>query len=320
MKKLFISILILLIMLTSFSSALAVKKKVVKNSKTTKSVSHKTIKPKNAKKVTVAKKTSKPKTLKKTSLSKEKKNLSVTAEAAVLMDMKSGEFLYSKNMHKKLYPASTTKILTAIITLESGSLDRVVTVGHNPTLVEPSKIYLKEGEKIKLRYLLYGLLIESANDAAVAIAEYLGGSQAGFADMMNKKAKLLGCKDSHFANPNGLPNKNHYTSAYDLAIIAKYAMKNPSFRAIVARTSYTIPPTNKYKTRLITGHNKMMLKSTTYYYSGCIGVKTGYTGVARHTLVSAAVRGNKQLMTVVLKDNTTPYIDTINMLNYGFKR
>ena len=147
------------------------------------------------------------------------KTLKLNSQGAILMDLKSGETIYGKNIHKRLYPASTTKILTAIIAIESGKMDKLLTVGANPPLVEPSKIYVKKGEKINLRELVYGLMLESGNDAALAIAEGLGGSQKGFALIMNKKAKSLGCKESNFVNPNGLPHTSHYTTAYDLAII-----------------------------------------------------------------------------------------------------
>lgn len=250
-----------------------------------------------------------------------KNAVKINSEAAILMDLNTGKILYSKNIHEKLQPASTTKILTAIIALESGSLDRTVTVGKGPTLVEPTKIGLKLGEKIKLKYLLYALLVDSANDAAVAIAEYVGGSTANFAKIMNKKAKALGCTDSNFVNPNGLPNSKHLTTAYDLAMITKYAMKNSNFKTIVGTITYKIPATNKHASRSLINHNKMMLKSTDHYYSGCIGVKTGYTIASKHTLVSAAVRGKQKLLAIVLKD-TAPYVytDIITMFNYEFNK
>jgi serine-type D-Ala-D-Ala carboxypeptidase (penicillin-binding protein 5/6) len=248
-----------------------------------------------------------------------KKTMNIHAEAAILMDMTSGKILYSKNMHEKLYPASTTKILTAIIALENGNLNSIVTIDKAPTLAEPSKINLKIGEKIELRQLLYALLVDSANDAAVAISEYIGGTESNFIKMMNKKAKQIGCKDSNFANPNGLPNKNHKTSAYDLALITKYAMQNSSFRIIDSRKTYTIPATNKSKARNLTNHNKMILQGSGHYYSGCIGGKTGYTAAARNTLVSVAARGSKQFIAIVLKDTPTyVYTDNITMFNYGF--
>lgn len=243
--------------------------------------------------------------------------LKVYSEAAILMDMKTGRILYDKNIHEKLYPASTTKIMTAIVALENGGLNSIVTAGKDAAAVEPSKIGLKAGEKIKLKYLLYALMVDSANDAAVAIADYVGGSVKGFAKLMNRKAQMLGCKDTHFANPNGLPDRSHYTSAYDLAIMTKYAMKNPVFKKLVSTVNYKIPATNKSNARSLTNHNKMLLHSP-YYYPGCIGVKTGYTVASRHTLVSAAVRGNKRYIAVILKDTVSPYRGIISMFNYGF--
>jgi serine-type D-Ala-D-Ala carboxypeptidase (penicillin-binding protein 5/6) len=291
LKKILVCLLSLLLVANLTNGAYALKKKPVKNNKPSK----------------VVKTTS------------TKKVVTIHSEAAILMDMTSGKILYSKNMHEKLYPASTTKILTAIIAIENGNLNSIVTIGKAPTLVEPSRIDLKIGEKIQLKQLLYALLVDSANDAAVAISEYIGGSQANFIKMMNKKAKLLGCKDSNFANPNGLPNKNHKTSAYDLALITKYAMNNSSFRIIDGKKTYTIPATNKSKARQLTNHNKMILASSGHYYSACIGGKTGYTVAAQNTLVSVAAKGSKKLIAIVLKDTPTyVYTDNITMFNYGF--
>lgn len=241
----------------------------------------------------------------------------VYSEAAVLMNMSTGRILFSKNMHEKLYPASTTKIMTAIVALKYGRLNSIVTVGRDAANAEPSKIGLKAGERIKLKYLLYALMVDSANDAAIAIADQIGGSVSGFAKMMNREAKALGCSDTHFVNPNGLPDRNHYTTAYDLAIMTKHAMGNSVFKKLVSTVHYTIPATNKTKAISITNHNKM-LYHTAYYYSGCVGVKTGYTVSARHTLVSAAVRGRKKLLAVILKDNVSPYRGIINLFDYGF--
>lgn len=245
------------------------------------------------------------------------KKLKVDSRAAILIDLKTGKILYEKNIHSRLAPASTTKILTAIIALEKGNLNRTVTVGKGPTLEEPSKIYLKNGEKIKLKDLIYAIMLPSANDAAEAIAEYIGGSRTGFAKLMNNKARALGCKDSNFLNPNGLYNSKHLTTAYDLSLIAKYAMKNSQFRKIVSTKAYTILRTNKSGQRKLTNHNKMLYKSE-YYYSGCIGIKTGYTSQSNHTLVSSATSGHKNLLAVTLDDTTLPYNDVKKMFDYGF--
>jgi D-alanyl-D-alanine carboxypeptidase len=234
------------------------------------------------------------------------------------MDLKNGETVYGKNIHKRLYPASTTKILTAIIAIESGKMDRSFTVGANPPLVEPSKIYVKKDEKINLRELVYGLMLESANDAALAIAEGIGGSQEGFAKIMNEKVKKLGCKESNFVNPSGLPHTKHYTTAYDLAIITKYAMGNSEFKKIIGAKYYTMHKTNKSEVRNLTNHNKMLSSNSEYYYKGCIGGKTGYTNAASHTYVSIATRDKKTLIAVVLKDTEPAYYDAIKMFNCGF--
>ncbi len=176
-----------------------------------------------------------------------KPNLKIAADGVVLMDSKTGKIIYSKNPDKPYPPASTTKIMTALLTLERGNLDDIVTIGRKPPLAEGSKIYILEGEKIKVRDLLYGLLLASANDCAEALAEYLSGSLDNFSKDMNKRAKELGCINTNFVNPSGLYNDKHRTSARDLAIIMNELVKQPEYSKIATTLSYNIPPTNKSK-------------------------------------------------------------------------
>lgn len=248
---------------------------------------------------------------------KSSKKIQVGSKAAMLVDLNTGKVLFQKDAHEKLGPASMTKILTAIIILERCKLNKVVTVKKDATLQPPSKIYLKNGEKITVNNLLYAMMLNSANDAAYALAEYAGGSVKNFAKMMNKKAKSIGCKDSNFVNPNGLYDKHHYTSAHDMALISKYAMKITKFRQIVDTKNYKIPSTNKSKARSLVNHNKMLLKST-YYYPGCTGIKTGYTIKSQHTLAVSCTKGKKKLLAVLLDNKVLCYKDAATLFNYGF--
>lgn len=242
----------------------------------------------------------------------------ITAQGAILIDLNSGQMLYGKNINSKFGPASTTKIMTALITLEKCKLDEKVVVGKKPPFEEGSKIYLNEGEELTVEQLLYAMMLESANDAALALAEYIGGSKEGFAKIMNDKAAELGCKNTNFVNPNGLYDDNHYTTAYDLALIAKKAMENPKFREIVATQKYQIQATNKQpETRYLHNHNKM-LAYRGYKYEGCDGVKTGYTIKSKHTFVGSATRGDMRLLVVILNDEKPPYDDVKKLFDYGF--
>ncbi|MCG0275557.1 MAG: D-alanyl-D-alanine carboxypeptidase [Thermosediminibacteraceae bacterium] len=240
---------------------------------------------------------------------------SIVGLAGILMDVKTGKVLFEKNAHLKLEPASTTKIMTAIIALEKGNLSDIVTTGKEATLVDGSRIYLEEGEKLTLEQMLYGLMLNSGNDAAVAIAEHIAGSVPEFAKLMNEKAKSLGAKNTNFVNPSGLPDKNHYTTAYDLALIARYALLNhPEFKKIVSTKTYRIPWQGKEWDRTLINHNKML-----WNFEGADGVKTGYTRSAGHTLVASATRNGWQLLAVVLKSQgKNIYTDAKALLEYGF--
>lgn len=242
----------------------------------------------------------------------------INAPGVVLMDLNSGQILFEKNSHNKYAPASTTKVMTALLTLEKCKLFDKVTVGPKPPYEDGSKIYLINGEELTVEQLLYALLLESANDSALALAEHISGTKEAFAKLMNDKAAELGCKDTHFCNPNGLYEKAHYTSANDLAIITEKAMENPIFRKMVATTSYNILPTNKQKaTRYLHNHNKLLTVKKDKY-PGADGVKTGYTIQAKHTYVGSATKNGRTLITTFLYDDASFYKESATLFNYGF--
>lgn len=234
------------------------------------------------------------------------------ARAAALIDVTSGRILYSSNGDTPMLIASTTKILTAIVAIEQGDLDSMVTVSSSAAGKEGSSIYLKAGEKMKLKDMLYGLMLRSGNDAATAIAEHVGGSQEGFVYLMNAKAEQIGMTNSHFANPSGLDQKGHFASANDMARLAAYALHNKTFREIVGTKVKTAPnPTEEWDYKWV-NKNKMLS-----LYEGADGVKTGYTKQALRTLVSSATRAGRQLAAVTLNDGND-WNDHAKLLDYGF--
>lgn len=240
----------------------------------------------------------------------------IVGEAAIVMDVKTGTIIYEKNAHKILEPASTTKIMTGILALEKGDTSDIVITDEEAFLADGSSIYLKEGESLTLEQMLYGMLLNSGNDAAVAIAKHIAGDIPTFTDMMNKKASEIGAKNTHFANPNGLPDKKHFTTAYDLALISRYAMRNlPEFRKIVSTKTHIIPWQGEEWDRQLINHNKLL-----WNYEGANGIKTGYTSSAGQTLVASAARGNQELIAVVLKSvGRNVRSDAKNLLDYGFE-
>jgi serine-type D-Ala-D-Ala carboxypeptidase (penicillin-binding protein 5/6) len=239
-------------------------------------------------------------------------DLAPGARAAILIDASSGRVLYEKEADKELLIASITKIMTAMLAIEHGKLDSLVLIGPHAVGVEGSSIYLKKGEKIPLHSLLYGLMYRSGNDAAVAIAEYIGGSVEGFVHLMNEKAEILGMKHSHFVNPHGLDHADHYSSARDMARLTAYAMKNLTFKKIVGGKAITLSwPGEEWGRKF---YNKDRLLSL-YKYAN--GVKTGFTKKSGRTLVSAALKENMQLIGVTLNDGND-WNDAIHMFEYGF--
>lgn len=242
--------------------------------------------------------------------------VSVSAKASAVIDVNTGRILYEKNANQKMLIASTTKIITTIVAIESGkNLDSVVTVGPNAAGKEGSSIYLKVGEKQTLRDLLYAVMLRSGNDAATAVAEYVGdGSEKKFVDMMNAKVKELGLTGTHFANPHGLDAKDHYSTAHDMAILSAYALRNPTFAQIVSTKVKKIPMPGESWDRKMYNKNKMLSK-----YAGSDGVKTGYTKAAGRCLVSSATRDGRQIAVVTL-DAPSDWDDHTKLLNFGFQK
>lgn len=249
----------------------------------------------------------------------------IQAAAGVVLDMDTGTWLYSKNCDRQLYPASITKIMTALLTIENADLDAVMTC--SPIVYEldenASNTGLSEGEQMSIRDALYTLMLESANDTANALAEYVGGSMEGFAKMMNDRAESLGCTGTHFSNPSGLHADDHYTTAHDMALIARAAYQNETFRTICSTVEYEVEPTNMYEEiRYLSNHHQMMKGDTDYYTSWCIGGKTGFTQMAWNTLVTYGEKDQKRLVCVLLHGNGADqnYLETIDLMNYGFDR
>ena len=239
-------------------------------------------------------------------------DLSLAAQSAALVDSYSGEFLYTKNPDAKEYPASSTKILTALIVIEAGNLDQLVTVAPEDTKVEPSSLDLKPGQQFTRRQLLFGMLLKSANDVAMCLARDNAGSVPEFAEKMNLRAAELGATSSHFVNPHGLHDPNHYTTAHDLVLIARAAMQQPLFRQIVSTIYYTWrTPTGQVEE--LRNHNRLLR-----HFAGCNGLKTGYTRPAQQVLVSSALRGGHEVISVVLHtDKPGIWVDSKTLLTYG---
>lgn len=248
---------------------------------------------------------------------------SIASQAAIVMEASTGAILYAKNIHDKHYPASITKILTTLVALENSSPGEVLTFSKNAIYdvdLDSSRIGIDVGEKLTMEQSLYAVMLESANEVAYGVAEHIAGSVPAFIEMMNKKAASLGCVDSHFDNPHGLPDDNHYTSAYDMALISRAAINNETFQKITGTKTYAIPPTNlQSETRYLANHHKMVKGSIPY--EGVIGGKTGYTTKSKYTLVTFAKRNGMTLISVILCCDSIPneYADTKALLNYGFE-
>lgn len=260
----------------------------------------------------------------------DKKSLS--SHSAVVMEISTGTVLYQKNAHTEFYPASITKIMTAMLVIQNSALTDTVTFSNNAVYgIEQgtSTIYSEVGERMTMEQCLYAIMLESANEVCMAAAEHVSGSVPEFVKMMNQKVADLGLKNTHFNNPHGLPDPKHYTSAYDMAVIAREAMKNTEFRRFVGTKSYTCAKTNKHKmTRVWNNHHQMVngYKWPKYEYKYCIGGKTGYTTIARNTLVTFAEKDGMQLVCVIMKGNSpehgepNEYTDSTKLLNYGFEK
>jgi serine-type D-Ala-D-Ala carboxypeptidase (penicillin-binding protein 5/6) len=242
-------------------------------------------------------------------------SVSVSASSAVLMDQESGRVLYGKDAHEKKRIASITKIMTAILAIESGKLEKLVRVSAKATRAEGSSVYLKPNEKIKLEDLVYGLMLRSGNDTAEAIAEYVGGSLEGFVFLMNQKAKEIGMANTNFGNPHGLDNfENHYSTAYDMALLTRYAMQNETYRVISGTKIHKAPNPGEKWDRVWRNKNRLLSK-----YKYTTGGKTGYTKRAKRTLVTTATKGDMDLISVTL-NAPDDWNDHISMFEYGFQK
>lgn len=265
----------------------------------------------------------------------ENLNLEINADAYVVIDSKTGEIILEKNKNKRHFPASITKILTAIIAIEERDLNEMVTISQHAQNTEGSSLSLIAGDKISLRDLLYGIMLHSGNDGAVAIAEHISHNETEFSQKMTSFAKSIGANNTQFVNASGLPDDNHYTTANDMAIITRYAMKNKIFKDMVQHKRYTwdsrlwrddlmnhekieatslgVPWDGKPQ---IINHNRLLS-----LYKGATGIKNGFTHEARYTLVGSAERNGTEIIAVLLKskDSETAYKDMISLLDEGFK-
>ncbi len=248
----------------------------------------------------------------------------VTAESAILMEADTGTILYSKNIHQKEYPASTTKILTTLIAAEQCSLDEVVTFSHDAVFDTPrdsNHIAMDVGQELTMEQCLNAILIRSANEVSYAVAEHITATTdwSAFADIMNRRAEELGCLNSHFANPNGLPDENHYTTAYDLAMIGRAFFSNEMLCKITLTRLLEIPASDTIPETKRENNNMQIIPGGSYAYEYIIGCKTGYTNAARYCLVSCAEKDGMRLICVVMRDESPmQYEDTIALFNYGF--
>lgn len=246
------------------------------------------------------------------------------SETAVLMDFETGQVLYDKDMAQQIYPASTTKVLTAIVVLENASLYELMTVQESAfegITYDSSHIWLVEGEEFTVENGLYALMLYSANDAANVLAEHVGGSLEEFAAMMNAKAAEIGALNSNFTNAHGLHDDNHYTTAYDMALITRYAMQNETFLEIFGTDRYTMPETNVNDERPFTNYQYQLVRETGYYNPDVVGGKVGYTTLAQHTMTTGARRGGRTLVCTVMGSPSRgdKFADTDSLLDFGFE-
>lgn len=247
----------------------------------------------------------------------------IQSEGAALIDASTGSVLFAKNGDSRFYPASITKLMTALIVAENCSLDDVVTFSASATTGLESgavSINMTEGDTLTVRDCLYALLLKSANEVGNALAEHVAGSNARFAEMMNTRATALGCTGTHFTNPHGLNDTDHYTTPQDMALIARAAFANDVVKTVASTRTYSLPATKKNPSGLtVTMGHKMLNPGDSRYYPGIIGGKTGYTSKAGNTLVTAAEKDGVRLIAVVMKSKSTHYTDTKALLDYGFQ-
>jgi len=255
----------------------------------------------------------------------------IYSESAILMEASTGNILAGKDYQERKYPASLTKILTAIIVLEKCDLDEMVTVSENSVNSIKSGYASSDmvpGEQFTVREVLDVMMLHSANDCAIMLAEHVSGSVEEFAKLMNEKAREIGCKNSNFVNPNGVHDENHYSTAYDMAQIAKYCMKNEEFRKIVCKSECSLPDSELYtkeEPRIYKNTNKLMIHGNRYYYKYCNGIKTGFTTPAKNCMISSANKDGFELICIVLHAERTDnglsarYLDTINLFNYWYQ-
>lgn len=265
------------------------------------------------------------------SFSATEDDLTIYAPSVILMDEDSGKILYEKDANEKKFPASTTKLMTAILTVENCSIDDIARVSYNAVFSIPSgysNAALQVDEELTINDLLHALLIPSANDAANVLAEHIAGSIQSFCSMMNTKAAEIGCTNTNFVNPSGIHNENHYSTAYDLCLIAKYASKYEIIRQIATETSYILPATNKYpkEDRNLTTTNYLLKNNyPKYYYEYANGLKTGYTTEAKDCIIATATKDSKNLICVVLGANrnengiSEKYLDCKELFDFGFE-
>lgn len=246
----------------------------------------------------------------------------IAAQGAILVDAGTGEVLFEKNADQRFYPASITKIMTALLVIENTDFSDTVHFSKSATTNLESgavRLGLSEGDSVSVKDCLYALMLRSANDVANGLAEHAGGSLQGFAAMMNQRAKELGCTNTNFVNPSGLNSDSHYTTARDMALIARTCFDNEKFRGIVSTKTYSFPAIrNNPKSTLLTMGHKMIFEADYRYDKDVIGGKTGYTMKAGNTLVTAAERDGRRLIVVILKSSGTHYSDTKKLLDYGF--
>ena len=252
--------------------------------------------------------------------------LKVEAEAAIIAEPSTGKIIYETESEEQKYPASVTKILTAILVLENCKLDDVATCSQTALSNIPSAYVvapLMVGEEMRVEDLLYALMLKSANDAAYVLAEHVGKTTEGFSEMMNNKAKEIGCKGTHFVNPNGVHSDDHYTTAYDMYLIAKYAMQNEEFRKIVSTEEYTLPATNKYTAtdRVMKNTNYFLNKNSKFYNENVKGIKTGTTTQAGNCLVTDFEKDGIEFIAVILgaKTSDSKFTETEKMLDYAYE-